>query len=146
MRIPGVGAAYDEADGEVAWRDTRVAGVRWCPIHLEASSGGRSGGSGGPADASVLIRMEPGHGYPPHRHVGAEEVLVLSGGYRDARGEHRRGDYVRYPAGSVHAPVALGDPDAPASAENPPCVLFAVAHDGVELVEPTDAEGDGAAR
>ena len=136
MKIPGIGATCD--DEGLAWRETRVPGVRWLPLHLAAEAGGRSssGEGGEDGDATVLIRMEPGHGYPPHRHVGAEEVLVLSGGYRDEMGEHTEGDYVRYPAGSVHAPVALGDPGRAAEASNPPCVLFAVAHDGVELVEP----------
>ena len=46
----------------------------------------------------------------------------------------RAGDYVRYEAGSVHAPVALGRQDAPTSDENPACVLFASARAGITLV------------
>ena len=139
MKLPAIGVAF-AADDEPAWLDTRVPGVRWFPIHVPSrepdakTAEGDAAAGDGVQDATVLIRMEPGHGYPPHRHVGAEEVVVLAGGYRDEEGEHRQGDYVRYPAGSVHAPVALGDSDTPAGPENPPCVLFAVAHDGIERV------------
>ena len=134
MKVPGLSFDFERFDASgAAWRETSEAGVRWLPLHLEGERGGRRGGE--PADATVLIRMEPGHGYPAHRHVGIEEVLVLEGGYRDERGTWTQGDYVRYPAGSVHAPVALGDPERPAGPDNPPCLLFATARGGVELVE-----------
>ena len=83
----------------------------------------------------MLIRMEPGCGYPPHRHCDVEEVLVLSGGYADEVGEHRAGSYVRYEAGSEHSPIALGDARRAASADNPPCVLFAIARRGIEALD-----------
>ena len=76
----------------------------------------------------ALIAMEPGKGYPRHRHRGAEEVLVLQGGYRDALGDHRAGEFVRYEDGTEHAPVAIAEPGAPT------CVLLALAHEGVELL------------
>lgn len=74
----------------------------------------------------ALIRMEPGCGYPQHRHRGDEDVRVLQGGYRDERGEHTAGSFAHYETGSYHGPVAL--PTGPA------CVLLAVAHEGVELL------------
>lgn len=77
-------------------------------------------------DATVLIRMEPGCGYPAHRHVGSEEVLILQGGYRDSRGEHRAGDYILNDAASAHAPIALDGED---------CIMLALAHGGIELLE-----------
>lgn len=83
----------------------------------------------------VLIRMDPGCSYPPHRHAGIEDVLVLQGGYRDDRGEHVAGSFFRYPSGSTHAPVALGDPARPAGKDNPSCILFAIARGGVHDVE-----------
>ena len=73
----------------------------------------------------ALIRMAPGCGYPAHRHVGPEDVLVLQGGYRDAFGEHEAATFVHYPAGSSHAPTAI---DGPGAVD---CVLLAVAHEGV---------------
>jgi putative transcriptional regulator len=70
--------------------------------------------------------MEPGCAYPSHRHIGPEEVLVLQGGYRDDRGEHRAGDYILNEAGSAHQPTALDFGED--------CILFAVAHGGIEVI------------
>ncbi len=129
MRIPGL-----HCDAEVdslPWIETRASGVSWLPLELEGeSSSGRLRGGG-----SVLIRMEPGRGYAPHRHVGTEDVLVLRGGYRDEFGEHHQGDHVHYPAGSVHAPLSLGDGSRSAGPGNPACVLFAVVPLGIELLD-----------
>ncbi len=130
MLIPGL--AFDPDARGLDWRPTRERGVSWIPLHLEAASGGHKA-AGEPADATVLIRMDPGCGYPTHRHVGIEEVLVLSGGYQDELGTWRAGAYVRYPSGSRHTPVALGDAQRPSGPDNPACVLFACARGGVEL-------------
>jgi anti-sigma factor ChrR (cupin superfamily) len=96
--------------------------------------GSEQAGEGAAAGGTVLIRMAPGRGYPAHRHLDIEEVLVLAGGYRDELGEHRAGEYVRYPAGCDHAPVALGDPARPTGPENPACVLYASARGGIALL------------
>lgn len=141
MRIPGLAVKLDES--ALHWRATRHPGVDWSPLYLagadlagEEKAGGDGAGASGPREATVLIRMRPGRGYPAHRHLGVEEVLVLRGGYRDDLGEHcgehRAGDYLRYAPGSVHAPVALGRSDAPESAQNPACLLLASARGGVE--------------
>ena len=124
MRVPGLDVSVD--DSHVPWLATRVEGVSWLPLHLTGDGPGN--------DGAVLIRMEPGRGYPPHRHLGIEEVLVLAGGYEDDSGVHRAGTYLRYEAGSVHSPVAVGDPSRPVSPDNPACVLFAIARGGIEVV------------
>ena len=77
-------------------------------------------------NATVLIRMQPGYGYPAHRHVGPEEVFILQGGYRDQQGERRVGEYILNEAGSAHAPVALDGQD---------CIMLAIAHGGIELLK-----------
>lgn len=133
MRIPGL--ELDVLDQRIDWRATRYPGVDWLPLHL----GPELHASGPDAEAretAVLIRMAPGCGYPAHRHVGVEEVLVLRGGYRDDRGEHVAGSYVRYDAGSTHAPIALGRVDRPEGPENPACLLFATAREGTVVVAP----------
>ncbi len=132
MLVPGLILSARTED--VPWRSTATPGVCWLLLGPEHGSGEHR-----EREAAVLIRMEPGTGYPPHRHVDVEEVLVLAGGYRDAQGEHHSGSYVRYEAGSLHAPIALGDPRRPASDENPACVLFAIARRGIEVVEPDPA-------
>lgn len=129
MRIAGFSCSFDQS--AVAWRPTRHAGVEWCPLFLDTSAAAARG----PAPATVLIRMQPGAGYPAHRHLDVEEVLILRGGYRDERGEHRAGSFLRYAAGSVHRPVALGDPSQPVGDANPACVLFASARGGVENLD-----------
>jgi anti-sigma factor ChrR (cupin superfamily) len=126
MQIQGLQVKLDEA--ALAWRATRHPGIEWIPLHPEPGAASSSE----PRDSTVLIRMAPGRGYPPHRHLGVEEILILRGGYRDALGEHRAGDYLRYPQGSEHAPIALGDPTSPESDANPSCLLFATARGGVE--------------
>ncbi|MFT5050779.1 MAG: anti-sigma factor ChrR (cupin superfamily) [Chlamydiales bacterium] len=115
----------------VEWRSTKSSGVQWCVLYSATPEG--ASGKRKASDSTVLIRMEPGHGYPPHRHLDVEEVLVLQGGYEDAFGQHGVGDYVRYEPGTVHAPVASGDPSGPVGPENPACVLFAIARGGIEI-------------
>ena len=102
----------------IPWRATRHRGIHLHFLRRDEASG----------DATVLIRMEPGCAYPAHRHRGVEEVFVLQGGYADARGTHRAGDYVLNEAGSAHNPLALTDP-----AED--CVMLAVAHGGIEILK-----------
>ena len=129
MQIPGLEIRVDTR--AIPWRATRSPGVEWYVLHSEEpeSTSGRRKAS----DSTVLIRMAPGCGYPVHRHLDVEEVLVLAGGYRDELGTYRTGDYVRYPAGSRHAPIALGDPDREVGSDNPACVLYATARGGIEL-------------
>ncbi len=116
MHLPGL--SLTGSLSELPWRETRYEGVQWLDLAPD---------SDGPA-RTVLIRMAPGCGYPRHRHLGPEDVLVLSGGYTDDDGRALgAGDFVRYPAGSEHAPLANGGPGAA------DCVLLAVAHGGTEL-------------
>ncbi len=102
----------------IPWRNTRYPGVS---VHFYAAQ--KATGR-----VLALIRMAPGCGYPPHRHRGTEQVLVLHGGYRDQLGEHRAGAFVSYGDGTQHGPVALDGAGAG------PCVLLALAHEGVELL------------
>jgi putative transcriptional regulator len=100
----------------INWNPTRHQGVFVNILRRDEESG----------DATVLIRMQPGCGYLPHRHVGLEEVFILQGGYRDSRGEHRAGEYILNEAASAHAPVALDGED---------CIMIAIAHGGIELLK-----------
>lgn len=127
MRIDGLEL---QASGEgVPWRATRSEGVEWCLL--------ASDGRGEEAGATVLIRMQPGRGYPPHEHLGLEEVLVLAGGYRDHLGEHTAGHWIRYESGSRHAPVALGGPGDEA------CLLYAISRGGIRTLGDQEAAALG---
>jgi anti-sigma factor ChrR (cupin superfamily) len=102
----------------IPWRSTRYPGVS---IHFYASDR-RTG------RALALIRMEPGHGYPEHRHRGDELVAVLQGTYRDHLGEHAAGSAACYADGTTHAPVGGG------GSESPACILLALAHEGITFL------------
>lgn len=131
MHLPGWKLDLDPS--ALPWRSTSAPGVQWLSV-----AQGPEPPAGRPAsarDSTVLIRMQPGAGYPAHRHLDVEEVLVLQGGYSDERGTHRAGDYVRYEALSVHAPRACGDPDRAVGNDNPACLLFAIARGGIEPVD-----------
>lgn len=148
MQIPGL--QLDGSLDHLAWRSTRYEGIAWLDLAelstledavIPMSSAQRGGDE---ASMTVLIRMDPGRGYPRHRHLGPEDVLVLAGGYQDEDGRtFSAGTFVRYPAGSTHAPTAKGDPDAPVAPSNPACILLAVAHGGTEPAE-DDRPHDGA--
>ena len=98
----------------IPWRTTRYEGIE---VHFY-STDRRTG------RVTALIRMQPGRGYPRHRHRGQEQVLVLQGSSRDEFGDHATGQFVDYDDGTSHSPVA---------GEGAPCVLLAVAHEGVVL-------------
>jgi anti-sigma factor ChrR (cupin superfamily) len=100
----------------ITWHQTRHKGISVNVLRRDEQN----------HDATVLIRMQPGCSYPAHRHVGLEEVFILQGGYRDQGGERRAGEYVLNQAGSAHAPVTLDGED---------CIMLAVAHGGIELLE-----------
>jgi anti-sigma factor ChrR (cupin superfamily) len=131
MTIPGL--LLSVSDGDIPWSPTSHRGIYWLALHTEPGEG--------PRDSTVLIRMDPGCGYPAHVHVGVEEVLVLCGAYRDERGVHTAGSYVRYEAGSFHTPVALGDAARPRSESNRACILYAVARGGVRIRSDRAARG-----
>jgi anti-sigma factor ChrR (cupin superfamily) len=120
MVPPAAGASEESMmrfDPEgVDWPEPRRPGVRVKVLHVDPATN----------DAAVLILMDPGATYPRHRHVREEDVFVLSSGYCDDQGEHPAGSFTRYEAGSIHAPVAF--------AGSEPCVLFAVARGGIELL------------
>lgn len=100
----------------IPWRTTRYPGVA---VHFYASDRGTG-------RVLALIRMDPGCGYPEHRHRGSEQVLVLQGGYHDGHGSYRQGQFVQHEDGSIHRPVALDGDE--------PCVLLALAHEGITLL------------
>ena len=100
----------------IEWRETRHRGIYLHFLRRDEATG----------DATVFIRMQPGCGYPAHRHTGPEEVLILQGGYSDQRGLHQAGDYIINEAGSAHHPIALDGPND--------CIMLAITHGGIELL------------
>jgi putative transcriptional regulator len=98
-------------------------GFNWAPVALRPYLAGRTwqrafGGFEevrldlrGDAHRVRLLKLEPGQGLPPHRHVANEYTVVLQGGYTDNTGTYRVGDFAVGPGPQEHQPVANpGDP------------------------------------
>lgn len=57
-----------------------------------------------------LVRIEPGHAFPRHAHVGEETVLILQGRLEDDAGnQYRAGDTIISADGSSHELKVVGD-------------------------------------
>ena len=82
---------------KLAWEPGGVPGLRIHWIRRDPGTG----------ESIVLMRGEPGTHYPDHLHTGEEHGFVLQGSFRDALGEYRPGDYIHYPAGSVHRAIEV---------------------------------------
>jgi anti-sigma factor ChrR (cupin superfamily) len=55
---------------------------------------------------TILSKLEPGSGIPPHKHEDLEQTFVLEGSLVDDEGECTAGNFVIRAKGSRHAPVA----------------------------------------
>lgn len=55
---------------------------------------------------TILARLEPGSGIPPHVHEDLEQTFVLEGSLVDEEGACTAGNFVIRAKGSRHAPTA----------------------------------------
>ncbi len=55
---------------------------------------------------TALVKWPAGEKFQPHRHFGGEEILVLSGTFKDEHGEYPAGTWIRSPHMSQHNPYA----------------------------------------
>jgi putative transcriptional regulator len=101
--------------GAYTW-DEVAPGVRMHAVREDAARGFRA----------ALVWASPGARYPRHRHLGDEEILVLSGRLRDDRGSYGPGEICRSVAGSQHSEQAEGAED---------CICYVVSHGGHEVLE-----------
>lgn len=53
---------------------------------------------------TALVKWPAGERFVPHRHFGGEEILVLSGTFKDEHGEYPKGTWMRSPHLSQHYP------------------------------------------
>ncbi|GAA0792208.1 cupin domain-containing protein [Marinobacterium sediminicola] len=53
---------------------------------------------------TALVKWPAGERFQPHRHFGGEEILVLSGEFRDEHGCYSAGTWLRSPHLSEHCP------------------------------------------
>lgn len=108
---------YLSSDGGTAlrWRKA-LGGFENIPIAL-----------GGGTHRVELLRLEPGHGLPVHRHVGSEYTVVMQGGFTDRTGSYGVGDFAIDPGAEDHEPIA--DPDEP-------CIAMIVLEKPIVLTGP----------
>lgn len=104
-----------EADGSVffCYRDTvaRSSGYEtWASDELDWWDGGVPGMRVALLSklhhCVSLVQWQPGTQAPMHTHPHGEEILVLSGELQDERGAYPAGSWMRFHAGSGHAPFA----------------------------------------
>lgn len=55
----------------------------------------------------ALVKWPAGERFQPHQHFGGEEILVLSGEFRDEHGRYPVGTWIRSPHLSQHQPFVL---------------------------------------
>lgn len=55
---------------------------------------------------TILAKLEPGAGIPPHTHEDLEQTFVLEGSLEDDEGACTAGNFVIRAKGSRHAPTA----------------------------------------
>ncbi|HAT31297.1 MAG TPA: cupin [Janthinobacterium sp.] len=79
----------------LAWQDSPMPGVQRRQL---ARSGGED------AQATSVVRYEPGATFPAHVHPRGEEIVVLDGEFADEHGVYPAGTYIKNPPGSSHAP------------------------------------------
>lgn len=89
--IPMVGRSTVRS-GEIPWEDSPIPGIRFRRLHVDPVA----------RRMTVVVRMEAGASYIPHRHKGLEESFVLEGTVISDGETFSAGDYHRAEAGSIH--------------------------------------------
>ena len=96
-----------------AWQSAGFPGVSVKQLYVDAQE-----------NVTVLVRMEPGARYPGHRHVAAEQCLVLEGDLRIGDLVLHAGDFQRADAASEHQ----------VSSTEQGCLLLVIASQHNELI------------
>ncbi len=55
-------------------------------------------------ESVALVKWPANEVFQPHRHFGGEEILVLSGEFKDEHGSYPQGTWIRSPHMSLHHP------------------------------------------
>ena len=83
-----------------AWQEP-FSGIRICQVRSDPSRNMRG----------CVVWAKPGARTAPHRHLGDEVILVLSGGLRDERGTYHADQICRSREGSIHVEEVLPGDD-----------------------------------
>ena len=77
---------------QLDWQPDTVPGLEIARLHLDSAK----------REMTCLIRAKAGAQYPPHRHGGVEEIMMLEGALVMAGQTFHKGDYLRSESGSIH--------------------------------------------
>lgn len=58
-------------------------------------------------ESTALVHWPAGEHFLPHRHLGGEEIFVLSGTFIDEHGSYPAGSWIQSPHGSIHDPFVV---------------------------------------
>jgi anti-sigma factor ChrR (cupin superfamily) len=83
---------FVRATGDADWMPMKVPGAFVKLLTVQKEKG----------YAVVLGKLDPGTYYPPHHHIGAEQIFVLSGELSIGEVRLRAGDFHNAKAGSNH--------------------------------------------
>jgi anti-sigma factor ChrR (cupin superfamily) len=88
-------------EGDTATVDVDTASAAWLPGHggLQVMPLHEFG-----YEHAALVKWPAGERFQPHRHFGGEEILVLSGEFRDEHGIYPAATWMRSPHMSMHFP------------------------------------------
>jgi len=88
---PSPGSLHVVRQGEGSWENFR-AGVMAKSLYVDPERD----------IVTMLVNMQPGSTYVPHRHAGPEQCFVLEGDLHDGERVFRAGDFQCAKTGSVH--------------------------------------------
>jgi quercetin dioxygenase-like cupin family protein len=81
--------------GEGIWQETGIPGVSFKRLYFDAVQN----------RVTMLVRMQPGSRYPSHRHVQAEQCLVLEGDIGSGDVVYHAGDFTCALKDSIHPEI-----------------------------------------
>jgi len=112
-------ALLDSAMDPGVWQTDQLPGLSTCWVEGGAAVAGCIRG---------FIRLDAGHVFPEHHHLGDEQVLVLEGVMIDSDGTaYHPGEYLPKSSGSTHSYTA--------QAGGTDLLTFAVVREGITLGE-----------
>lgn len=110
----GARGELPDRSGTPRWRRIPLSRARFALLHREPQT----------RHFLAAVRIPGGLRFPRHEHLGAEDVVVLTGAFRDAQGHFGPGDFQHNQHGTRHEPVVD---------EGEPCWIVARYENGIRF-------------